>query len=225
MTRYRWLEADWPAAIKGLSKRVRQHNFDEKGQSGFLLDRVRDEFLEARYIERFEFQETVADPFGREVTLDRLEYRQTSFRATATWPGLELIDPARSVQQLLNELAEASDFSLSITPLNIDVLAWAEGIQQAFGGRLTISSIQVGGLKLEDGATAKVVLKGEKDVREACRKLMGGRPHVLEKLQFRISIGSANATVLLANNATAKIEGKEVEAELLPAIRKAMQGP
>lgn len=224
MTRYRWLEADWPAAIKGLSKKVRQNSFRTEGHSGFLLDRVRDDFLEARYIERFEFQETVSDPFGKEVTLDRLEYRQTAFRATATWPGLELIDPSRSVQQLLNELIEASDFSVSLAPLSVDVLKWAEGIQQTFGGLLTISSIQLGGLKLEDSTTAKVVLKGEKDVREACRKLTGNRPHVLEKLQFRITVGSTSATVLLANNATAKIEGGDVEAELLAAIRKAMIG-
>jgi hypothetical protein len=225
MTRYRWLEADWPAAIKGLSKRVRQNNFGAEGHSGFLLDRVRDEYLEARYIERFEFQETVSDPFGKEVTLDRLEYRQTAFRATSTWPGLELVDPSRSVQQLLNELVEASDFSVSLSPLSVDVLIWADGVQREFGGLLTISSIQVGGLRLEDGTVAKVVLKGEKDVREACRKLIGDRPHVLEKLQFRIAIGSTSTTVLLANNATAKVEGGDAEAELLVAIRKAIPGP
>ena len=224
MTRYRWLEADWPAAIKGLSERVRQNSFRAEGHSGFLLDRVRDDFLEARYIERFEFQEKVSDPFGKEVTFDRLEYRQTAFRATAAWPGLELIDPSRSIQQLLNALIEAGDFSVSFAPLSVDVLKWAEGIQQAFGGLLTISSIQVGGLKLEDSTTAKVVLKGEKDVREACRRVTGNRPHVLEKLQFRITIGSTSATVLLANNATAKIESGEVEAELLAAIRKALIG-
>lgn len=224
MTRYRWLEAAWPAAIKGLSKRVRQNSFRAEGHSGFLLDRVRDDFLEARYIERFEFQETVSDPFGKEVTFDRLEYRQTAFRATATWPGLELIDPSRSVQQLLNELIEVSDFSVSLSPMSVDVLKWAEGIQQTFGGLLTISSIQLGGLKLEDSTTAKVVLKGEKDVREACHKLTENRPHVLEKLQFRITVGSTTATVLLANNATAKIEGGDVEAELLTAIRKGLIG-
>ncbi len=224
MTRYRWLEADWPVAIRSLSKSMRQNSFKLENRSGFLLDRIRDDFLEARYIERFEFQETVSDPFGKEVTFERLEYRQTAFRATATWPGLELIDPSRSVQQLLSELIEASDFSVSLAPLNVDVLKWAEGIQQTFGGMLTISSIQVGGLKLGDSATAKVVIKGDKDVREACQTITGNRPHILEKLQFRIAIGSTSATVLLANNATAKIEGCEVEEELLPAIRKAMIG-
>ena len=128
------------------------------------------------------------------------------------------------MQQLLNELIEASDFSVSLAPLSVDVLKWAEGIQQIFGGLLTISSIQLGGLKLEDSTTAKVVLKGEKDVREACHKLTENRPHVLEKLQFRITVGSTSATVLLAKNATAKIEAGDVEAELLAAIRKAMIG-
>lgn len=123
------------------------------------------------------------------------------------------------MQALVNQLLEATDFSISITPITVNVLAWANAIEEVWGSSLTISSAQVGNLTLEDGVLAKVVLKGDKDVREACANLTGGKTHVLEKLQLRLASDHVSASVLLANNATTKIDGRELEGELLTAIR------
>ena len=208
-----------------LAKRLRQHSFGDGAQSGFILDRVLDDRLEARYIERYEFQETIADPFGKEVTLDRLEYRQTAFRVSPGWPGLELIDAPRSAQSLVNELLEATDFSLPITPIAVDVLNWVDAFQAASRIKLVIASAQVGELQLDEGVRAKVVIRGDKDVREACKNLTRGMKHVLEKLQFRVTLGPNLATVLLANNATAKVDGRDVSDDLLHFIRSALPTP
>lgn len=127
-SRHRWFQADWPTPPRTLAKRLRQHSFADDTQCGFILDRVRDEYLEGRYIERYEFQETVADPFGKEVTVDRLEYRQAAFRVAPGWPGLELIDAPRSSQSLVNALLESTDFALPIQLLTLDVLRWVDAL-------------------------------------------------------------------------------------------------
>ncbi len=225
MTRHRWLQAEWPNPVRTLAKRVRQHSFSDEERSGFIVDRVRDEFLEARYVERYEFEETVSDPFGKELTLSRLEFRQTAFRASPGWPGLELIDAPRSIQTFVSELLQATDFSLPITPIFVDVMRWVDAFQEVTNTSVVIGSAQIGALQLEDGVQAKAVLKGEKDVRDACKNLTRGRPHVLEKLQFRVTQGSATATVLFANNATAKVEGRDLQDELLHVIRRALPAP
>ena len=159
MSRHRWFQADWPTPPRTLAKRLRQHSFADDTQCGFILDRVRDEYLEGRYIERYEFQETVADPFGKEVTVDRLEYRQAAFRVAPGWPGLELIDAPRSSQSLVNALLESTDFALPIQLLTVDVLRWVDALQDGVGAEVVIASAQVGALQLEDGVLAKAVLK------------------------------------------------------------------
>jgi hypothetical protein len=222
MTRYRWLQADWSLPVRALAKQIRQRSFSNDGSSGFILDRVRDDFLEARYVERYEYEETVADPFGKELTFSRLEFHQTSFRAAPEWPGLELMDAPRSTQSLVSQLLEMTDFSLPVAPLTVDVMSWVNVFQEYFGSLVVIDSIQLGALQIAKGVRAKVVLKGEEDVRSACKELIGGRKHVLEKLQFRAVRGELRTSVLIANNAAVKIDGSDLHDEVLVALRHSL---
>ncbi len=222
MSRYRWLQADWPLSVRTLAKQIRQRPFSDDGSSGFILDRVRDDFLEARYVERYEYEETVADPFGKELVFNRLEFLQTAFRATSEWPGLELVDAPRSTQSLVSQFLEITNFGLPISPLTVDVMTWVNLFQECFGSQVVIDSIQLGAVQIEKGVRAKVVLKGEEDVRAACKDLVGGRKHVLEKLQFRVVRGQFRTSVLIANNAAVKIDGSDLHDEVLASLRDSL---
>ncbi|WP_139379418.1 hypothetical protein [Zoogloea sp. LCSB751] len=219
------MRADWPQSIHTLAERVQERSFAKDKSSGFILERVRNEFFEARYIERYEFHETIEDPFGNELTFDRLEFRQTLFRATSAWPGLELVDAPRSSQSLLSQLLELTRFELSVTPLNVDILLWAESLQEVVGIPVVIDSIQLGALHIDEGVNAKIILKGEKDVRTACKELTGGRTHTVEKIQCRILQGDLRSLVLLSNNAAVKIEGAQSSDEILAALRASLPRP
>ncbi|WP_063899299.1 hypothetical protein [Burkholderia ubonensis] len=222
MSRYRWLQADWPMPVRTLAKQIRQRSFSDDESSGFILDRVRDDFLEARYVERYEYEETVSDPFGKALTFNRLEFHQTSFRAAPEWPGLELVDAPRSTQSLVSQLLEIADFALSIAPLMVDVMTWANVFQEHFGSRVVIDSIQLGALHIDKSVRAKVMLKGEEDVRSACKELIAGRKHVLEKLQFRVARGDLRTAVLIANNAAVRIDGNDLHDDVLVALRNSL---
>jgi hypothetical protein len=214
--------ANWPLPIRTIGTRLKEHSFSNDERSGFILERVRDDLIEARYVERYEFKETVSDPFGKLMTFDRLEYRQTSFRASPNWPGLELIDAPRSSQGLVSELLEATNFTLSIAPLTVELLKWADAFQQSLGRAIIIDSIQLGSLYVEDGVKAKVVLKGDKDVRAACKELVNGKTHILEKLNCRVVNGQSRVSVLMANNAAIKIEGNSSHDDILQALRSSL---
>lgn len=220
--RYRWLRAEWPMTIRALARKVRQQEFSEGHASGFILDRVRDNSLEARFVERYEYTETVSDPYGKELTFDRLEFRQTAFRATPGWPGLELLDAPRSTQSLVSGLLEASNFELAVSPIDVNVLAWADQLQRALGTEAVIDSLQVAALMVADGIKAKVMLKGEKDVQAACKEMVRGRKHVLEKLQLRATIEGARTTIVLTNGASAKVDGIDVPVQLVEHLRASL---
>lgn len=221
MSRFRWLIADWPVEIETLARRVRTRSFTELASDGFVVDRLRSDFCEGRYVERLQRVETVVDPFGNEQIYDRTEFSQVAFRATSGPPGLELVNPPRNVQSLLNRLSEVLDFRLVIEALSVDVLEWAERFRIAAELEFVIDSMQIGALGIEPGITGRMMIKGERDVREASSQLIQKRSHSLEKVQLRLK-GSPKGTIVLTKVGTAKVTIDDEVDALLPSLRHSL---
>lgn len=220
MKRYRWLKARWPISMRALAKRLRAKAFDGAQVEGFVLDRVRDDFIDARFVEKIEYDDTVTDPFGVESTFHRVEYRKCEFKAMLDGPGLELVDAPRGVQTMVSRLAEANDFALAISPLSVDVLAWATAVQRRLNVVGVVDSLQVGAVELSQGVQAKAVIKGAVDVLAATQALVQGKKHVIEKVQIRFS-GPKRMTVLLTNGGVARFD-QEPSEELLSIVRSSL---
>lgn len=220
MKRYRWLKARWPISMRLLAKRLRSKSFDGEDVEGFVLDRVRDDFIDARFVEKIEYEDTVTDPFGVESSYHRIEYRKCEFKAMLNGPGLELVDAPRGVQTLISRLAEVTDFALSISPLSIDVLVWASAVQQRLNVAGIVDSLQVGAVELSRGVHAKVVVKGGGDVLVATKALVHGKQHIIEKVQIRFS-GPKRMTLLLTRSGVARFD-QEPSEELLSIVRSSL---
>lgn len=216
--RYRWLNAQWPVSMKTLGRRLKAREFRGDATHGFVIDRLRDDLLEARYVERVEYTETITDPFGKELSFERVEFRQSHFRATVYGAGLEIRDPPRSVQPLMNRLSEATDFEVTISPYTIDVLKWAAKFQSASGFSCHVDSLQMSDLQLEDGVVAKVVIKGDQDVRQACTKLAANRRYLLERIQLRLDKPRAG-TIVLSHSGAATLSLDHSDEEILEYLR------
>ena len=221
MTRLRWLVAEWPVPISMLAAKIKGSRFTPDNRNGFVVDSVRDDLVEARYVQRLDVTETVVDPFGNERSFDRVEYRQTYFRASAQWPGLELLNPPRSAQDLLNELSELLDFSVVIYPVAVDVLAWADAFQNMTGIASVVDSLQIGSLELDTGVTAKAVIKGDKDVRAAATSVTGGRKFAMEKMQLRLQRPGLG-TAVLTTAGTVKLSSDAALDFLRSALRESL---
>lgn len=222
MNRYRWFRAEWPISMRVLAKRLKAKQFGDGAVDGFVIDRVRDDFLEARYIERFEVEEVVTDPFGKELTFQRVEFRQSTIRASSGDVGLELQDAPRSTHGLVSRLAEANDFSLAIVPISVDVVAWAAAFQRILCADALVDSLQIGGLELEAGIYAKVVIKGSKDVRSASKVLTDRRRHKLEKIQLRVD-GRYKEKVILTHQGGATVSSDRSDG-VAGVLREALAG-
>lgn len=220
MSRYKWFRAEWPFPMRTLAERLKAKSFGDGSSDGFVIDRLRDDFIEARYVERVEYTDKVVDPFGKELSFERVEFKQWEFRASSTGPGLELLDAPRSTQGLVSRLTEASDFALAISPLSVNVLAWAASFQELAKVSGIVDSLQVGALELERGILAKTVIKGDRDVREACTLLTKGKRYSLEKVQLRLQ-GTKNDVILLTNLGSAKVDVDD-PSELVVALRQSL---
>jgi hypothetical protein len=224
MKRIRWFAAKWPVTLRTLASKMRSHIFKEDSFDGFLLDRVRENIVGGRYIEKVSFQETIKDPFGDERTFDRILYRQLEFNLFPTFPNIEFLDAPRSTNAYLSKLLELTNFELTVSPLSVDLIEWADSFQKLAKAKLVIDSIQISGLEIERGVTARMTIAGENDVRDALQRVTGSKKYELERLHLKYFVDSVLIPIQLTNTGSAKIDDEFAD-DLLPWLRSSLPHP
>lgn len=220
MRRVRWLAAKWPVSMRTLATRMKGQAFTSDSFDGFVVQRVRDNLIEAHYIEKLSYQETVVDPFGREAVFERIRYRTIDFTLFSEFPNIELREAHRSTREFLSKLIELCSFSVTIEPIAVDLLRWVEDIQRDIKVKSIVDSVQVSGLELEAGIHAKVLIKGDSDVRAALDRLAFAKKFELEKVQVKAKMraGGQPVPIHISSSGTAKIP-EDYWDDLLPALR------
>lgn len=218
MSRVRWLSATWPVSMRTLGTRMKSYPFTADSFDGFVIERIRDNFIEARFIEKIAYSEVTVDPFGNEETFRRVAYRSVNFTLFSEFPHIEIRDSQRSTKEFVNRLLELCNFSLTVTPISVNLFDWVKELQKCFEHAVTVDSIQLSDIEVEDGISAKVLLKGSRDVRDAAVLLAPKKKCHLDKLQLRAKIGEKYVPVHLSNTGAATIPSDCFE-ELLPLLR------
>lgn len=220
MNRVRWLSAQWPASMRSIGNKMKSMPFTENSIDGFSIERIREDFIEGRFIEKYAYQEVNSDPFGNEEILERIGYRSTDFTLYAQFPHIEIRNGQRSIKEFINRLLEACNFNLVVSPVSVDLLDWVAKFQKSIDQKTTVDSLQVSNVEFEGGILGKILLKGDKDVREAVTHIVGDKNYIIEKLQMKIMLDNLRVSIHLANNGSVRIPSDH-SMRLLPLLRKA----
>jgi hypothetical protein len=203
---------------------MKTHTFREDSVNGFIIDRVRDNFINGKYVEKISYQETLITPFGNEQVFDRVLYRQLEFNLFSTFPNIEFWDAPRSTQGYVSKLMELNNFAVTLSPLSVDLLKWVAALQTLVDRKLTIDSLQISGLDLEPNVTARISINGEKDVREALQRVTKGKKFDLDRVQVKLLHEGQTINIQMANTGAVKLEESLVEG-LIPALRQSLPTP
>lgn len=221
MNRIRWLNAQWPSSMRTIGEKLKAIPFTEETMDGFSIERIRDDFIEGRFIEKFIYREVIADPFGNEEEIERTGYRTTVFTLFSQFPYIEIRNGQRSIKEFVNRLLQACDFNLVVTPVTVNLLDWVVFFQKLLGQKVVVDSLQVSGVELDGGITGKILLKGKSDVRDAIGNIVGGKRYTLEKVQVKLTDSGKSISIHLANNGTAKIPPDQTS-DLLRLLRQSL---
>lgn len=223
MIRAKWLTAESKISLRALAARMRVHAFTDESHDGFLLDRTREDRIEGRYIEKLTLQETVPDPFGQELTFERITYRQVQFIMYRDFPQLELRDAPRGTLAFMSKLLELCDFNLTSESFTVDVMRWADEIGRNVGAAVVLDMMQLSEIQITPTVTGTMVLKSDREVRDSLKSVIGSRPYTVEKVHLNWRGGTRAITVHLSNTGSAKVEA--VDADLLPTLRATLPKP
>jgi len=209
--------------MRTLASRLRARNFSTDSNDGFLIERVRDTFVEGRFFEKVLFEETVRDPFGNESTFERLTYREVEFSFSVSFPQVELRKFPRNIQAFITRTAEVTEFATTFLPLNVDAFAWVDRIRGVYPKQFRIDLAHLSDVFIEENALAKLVLSSQYDIRGALARFTKGRQHKLERLQIKFEFADALLSMQLASDATLR-STDPLPKEVRDSIRQALPG-
>lgn len=221
MNRVRWLETTWPYSMRTLASRLREYTFGTESSDGFLVERVRDTYIEGRHVEKVMFDEVVHDPFGNETTFNRLSYRQVEFVFSASYPHVELRNAPRGLQTFISRSSEATDFAIAFIAIDIDTFKWADGVRAVFPKHFCVDLAQLSDVFIEEDVTAKMILTSPHDIRAAFARFANRRRHTVERIQIKLEQDDRVFSIQLATDGTLRT-ADTLPKEVLDAVRGAL---
>ena len=218
MGRHRWFEVNWPISISHIASRMQNLAFDLKSNNGFILDRVRRDYIEAKFVQKMVVDETTLDPFGNQVEFSRTEFRQWHFRAQQSGPGLEIIDAPRSNHQFLSKISEVCDFSISVREASVDLMLWYEKIMQNKEISAIVDLLQFSQIDLQNGISLRTTIKSKKDLIDDMKLKFATGTTRVEKMRLRLD-GRYRGFLVIGDNLSLVLDAT-YEDELASMVRK-----
>jgi hypothetical protein len=221
VNRVRWFHTQLPINLRAMADQIGRLPLELDGDTGFKIARVRHDSIQASYYERFTWTDSGVDPFGREFSYDRQTYKVVRFILSKNYPELEIIDAPRGLSSLFSRFAELTDFKVTIQPMRVDVLRWAEGLRTSYEGTFRVASMSVTDLDVEDGVTGSLsVSSRNEDVKDAATRLLSRRKYSIQKLQLALKSRVSEALLTLTSDGSVK-SSFELEPNVLSAVRQA----
>ena len=76
----------------------------------FIIERVREDFINGRYVEKISYQEVLTTPFGDQQIFDRTEYRQLEFNLFAKVSQHRVLGRAAEHSELCQQVDGTEQF-------------------------------------------------------------------------------------------------------------------
>lgn len=202
MNRIKWLHYTNKSKTKNLKKLsslLAKHSYTEKNSYGFLIDEVRKNHMISRYIIKRIIKREYDTPFGDIIEQEFLSYETTKFRLDDNGPGLELINPPRSITGFINKFSMITEFKITIKEPEIDLEKWLLNISNSC--EIKINSMEYKDIQLTKNLLGKLHVSGKGDIEVFVNNFLKNKNRVLKKATLTINGNNA----IISNNGSAHI--------------------
>lgn len=208
MTRIKWYKFSSSLDSETLNAKINKIKFNQNSSDGFQISSFRKDKIEARYIERIEYDESQKDPFGETITTRRIVYRDTQFKIFFSSNTLEIINPGRNLNTFIMKLGEASGFNFSIEPISLDIrkLTYTNNF---LASNFQNTSISISQIDLGEGTSAKITATGGLNIKETVEQFIAGRAYYISALTFKSTTRDFVASFVITRDGGLKTAGKD----------------
>ena len=183
---------------KEIETGILSNEFNSSNSYGFRIHSRRKGFINATLIEKIEFVEKIIDPFGDETQIQRIKYQNINFEIKNSPPQIVIFHPPNSYRKLLNQLAEYTNYNVSIESKTINLLVWAKKLYDSnFNGKIVKMNIK--NILYDKTTIGNLTLIGENDLEKMGKEIIAGKKHLIKELRIALE-DNATASYVDLNN-------------------------
>lgn len=197
------------------------NEYTEKVSWGFIDLRNEGDALTATFVERFETEDEISDPFGRVTKYKRIQFSQVSFRLSRKMPQLEVYDAPRSISPLLTELANAFGIAISFSRIRIDLNAFVKFLKNETSS-LIMQGATLRNIPLTTDVSANVALAGNGEISPYLKIASLGKKTALNKVSLLGTNKVGMFKLEIASDGRIQISGANSE-DLLMRVREIIE--
>jgi len=219
MYRVRWFAVNWNNTYSKVVNEILSNSYDENRFYGFKTYKKEKDTLSGVFIKRKEIEEKIENPLTSEIILyKKIMYEQTKFNLENKELGIELINPSRSIQEIINTFSSLSGFNISVNSLEINLIEFISLLKLDFKS-LLISEIECKNIKIKENTVVKILAKNNRtDVYTDIDNFLDNYKYVIEKIKCSMTINNVSMSFELTNKGSFKTNKKNIES-LMPVIK------
>lgn len=210
MTRIKWLSLVNRAGATDYAKFSRllsKHAYSDDYASGFLIDELRSDYLQARYVSKRVVKQNIETPFGDIIDQEFVSYDITQFRISKNGPGIELVNSPRSITAFLNQLALVANFQIGVNDLTVNLKEWVTNISENSGSDILMQSFECKDIQLGKNLVATLSVSGSGNIEKEIEGMLKDKRYTLKRVKLTID----GCNIVLSNNCSVQIGSGDVE--------------
>lgn len=189
-TRYRWFKIQplTKLSLAKLSKAFQAKVYGKMVPRGFQIDSVRQDGIEGVYTERREFEETVSDPLGGTISIHRVAFDHLPFVIRSSDALIRVTNPNKLIRGFVEQIADALDYSVAITPIELDPLIWLNRLKN-ISDIVSVLNLRSLPFSVSNSMAGVIRLSGQGDVLNELSKLLGNRKVQVSNITIELRRG------------------------------------
>ncbi len=169
--------------MRQLISGMRAELYSEGASSGFIVSEQSNIHITARYVQKVQATEKVTDPLGNTLEFPVVHFSEQKFELFARPSHLLLVNSTTLAKALVGRLAEFSDFTISVEPLEFS----PEKVLTAFSQRfeqVSVYAASIEGLSLSAETTVRLNFESSGKLEQEARQFLKPRRFHFTAIKF-----------------------------------------
>lgn len=164
MKKIKWMLLNVSLSIPEIIAKLKTQSYSEGNGKGFLFEKIRDDEIKGKYVERITFQDTIPNLYGEPSTFERTDYRIVEFYIHQdSLPIIEITNPPRTLKPFAISLVKTLGLGISLEEIDVEPMIWASNIASIIP--MSIVQIEISQIMVSESAVAKMQISSSKDLR------------------------------------------------------------
>lgn len=221
MIKAKWLYSELPLTLIELARLMKEQQYSEEIGLGFLLSVSTASKLSGKYIEKQIQRSVVEDPFGEIMETESVSYYTCQFNWSSNSKYMYITNPPRSLRKFLNKLHDMTGLGLVLSEVNVVPERWVSYLERS-SDSLKVTQLSSYGIRVSQGATAKITVNGIKDIRDDFTTIISDKRYLIDSIKFKAEFGSLELLCELTRLGVCRLRSGNVNF-VLDKLREALE--